>query len=73
MNWSDVKARALWTAAEAFLAGIIVFLGALAVAWVDAGAFVLPWLAVVILGASAVSAVAAGLTVIKEWAKARRG
>jgi hypothetical protein len=72
MNWSDTRERALWTAGEALIAAVIVFLVALAAAWVDAGAFVMPAGAVVILAASAVSAVAAGLTVVKEWVKAKR-
>lgn len=71
MDWTDTRNRALWTAAEALIAAIIVFCFALAAAWIDAGAFVMPAGAVVVLGAGAVSATAAGLTVIKEALRAR--
>jgi len=69
MDWVDVRKRALWTAAESFLGVAVVFLGALAGAWVEAGAFVLPFALVVALAAGAVGAIAAGATVVKEYAK----
>lgn len=72
MDWKDVRTRALWTAAESFIGTLVVFCGAVALAWVEAGAFVLPFAAVLALAAGAVGAVAAGFTVLKEYAKYRK-
>ena len=71
MDWKDVANRALWTAAEAMLAAVILFLAALGAAWLDAGSFTVPSAAVVVLAVGALSAIAAGLTVVKEWVKSR--
>ena len=67
MDWKGVRTKALWTFLEAFLAAVIVFLGVVSVAWVDAGAFVIPLPAVIALAAGTVGAVALALTVVKEW------
>lgn len=73
MDWVQVRAKALWTFLEAFLGAVIVFLGVLSVAWVDAGAFVIPVSAVITLAAGAVGAVALALTVVKEWVLHKKG
>ena len=66
MDWTDVRHRSIWTAAESFFGAVIAFLGVLAIGWIEAGAFVMPTAAVVVLAAGAVAALAAGATVVKE-------
>jgi len=73
VDWQDVRKKALWTFVESFLGTVIVFLGVLAAAWVDTGAFVIPFAAVVVLAAGAVGAFALALTVVKEWALTKKG
>ena len=64
---NDIIERALWTAAEVLLTGVIGIIAAVATGWSEAGAFVFDNTLLVGLGSIAVASVAAGLSVIKTF------
>ena len=64
---NDIIERALWTAAEVLLVGVIGLLVSLATRWSEAGAFVFDNALLVGVGSIVVASVAAGLSVIKTF------